>query len=37
MKRTARRLLSRALHATLRRLTVPYRDVPPESYRFLWF
>jgi hypothetical protein len=37
MKRAARRLLSRALHATLRRLSLPYRDVLPESYRFPWF
>ncbi len=28
-----RRLLSAALHATLERMTVPYRDVPPELFR----
>jgi len=36
MKRALGRLLSAALHATLRRVTLPYRDVDPEFYRFPW-
>jgi hypothetical protein len=37
MKRARGRLLSAALHATLRCLTLPYRDVAPESYRLPWY
>lgn len=37
MKHKVNRLLSAALHATLRRLTLPYRDVAPEFYRFPWY
>ena len=29
-----RRALSAILHATLDRMTVPYRDLPPDFYRF---
>jgi len=30
----ARRLLSRVLHVTLDRMTLPYRDMPDEFYYF---
>ena len=34
----ARRLLSKMLHATLGKLTLPQREPPPaEYYRFPWF
>jgi len=32
--RRARRLLSRMLHVTLDRMSLPYRDIPPELFRF---
>ena len=35
-KRLLQRLSTVAL-ATADRLTLPYRDVPPEYYRFPWF
>ena len=33
-RRNVRQALSAILHATLDRMTVPYRDIPADFYRF---
>lgn len=33
-RRNVRRALSAILHTTLDRMTVPYRDIPADFYRF---